>query len=105
MFQYWYIIYFSILLLPKLNNILVVCVQDCVNSFYQLDEKINSVAVKVMHLGGQLEAVNIPRSRADEAQKLMLYLSQFLIPGNGQIEVFSDPDKVSLSIDCCNKCS
>lgn len=77
--------------------------KDCVNSFYQLDEKINSVAVKVMHLGGQLEAVNIPRSRADEAQKLMLYLSQFLIPGNGQIEVFSDPDKLFEAADIIRK--
>lgn len=65
---------------------------DC---FYQLDEKINSVAVKVMHLGGQLEAVNIPRSRAVEAQKLMTYFSEFLILGN-VIEIFSDPNRVGL---------
>lgn len=69
------------------------------NSFYQLDEKINSVAVKVMHLGGQLEAVNIPRSRAVEAQKLMMYFSQFLIPGNAHIEVFSDSSRVSSSVN------
>ncbi len=64
------------------------------NLFYQLDEKINSVAVKVMHLGGQLEAVNIPRSRAAEAQKLMTYFSQFLIPGNVVIEIFSNSERV-----------
>lgn len=65
------------------------------DSFYQLDEKINSVAVKVMHLGGQLETVNIPRSRAVEAQKLMTYFSEFLIQGNVSIDVFSDSNRVS----------
>ena len=49
-----------------------------------------------MHLGGQLEAVNIPRTRALEARKLMLYFSQFLIPGNVHIEVFCDPNRVSI---------
>lgn len=71
--------------------------QECMNSFYQLDEKINSVAVKVMHLGGQLEAVNIPRSRAVEAQKLMTYFSEFLNNGNYASKIFSDPNKVALA--------
>lgn len=71
------------------------------NSFYQLDEKINSVAVKVMHLGGQLEAVNIPRSRAVEAQKLMMYFSQFLVPGDVRIEVFCDSNRVSSMTNTC----
>lgn len=75
-------------------------------SFYQLDENINSVAVKVMHLGGQLEAVNIPRSRAVEAQKLMTYFSEFLIQGNVSMDVFSDSTRVSYVLPkfifCCH---
>ncbi|KAK7601024.1 hypothetical protein V9T40_008465 [Parthenolecanium corni] len=79
------------------------CNKECVDSFYQLDEKINSVAVKVMHLGGQLETVNIPRSRAEEAQKLMTYFSEFLIQGNVSIDVFSDSNRLFEAADIIRK--
>lgn len=79
------------------------CNKECMNSFYQLDEKINSVAVKVMHLGGQLEAVNIPRSRAVEAQKLMTYFSEFLTQGPVHIELFSDPQRLFEAADVVRK--
>lgn len=52
-----------------------------VDWFRQLDEKINSVAGKIIHLGEQLENVNTPRSRTVEAQRLLNHMTEFLIPG------------------------
>lgn len=49
--------------------------------FQELDERINFVATKVIHLGDQLESVNTPRSRAVQAQKLMNHFAEFLTPG------------------------
>nr|XP_018900379.1 PREDICTED: exocyst complex component 5 [Bemisia tabaci] len=48
------------------------------NIFQLLDERINTVATKVIHIGDQLESLNTPRSRAAEAQKLMLAFNAFL---------------------------
>lgn len=49
--------------------------------FQELDERINFVATKVIHLGDQLESVNTPRSRAVQAQKLMNHFAEFITPG------------------------
>ena len=62
--------------------------------FQDLDERINFVATKVIHLGDQLESVNVPRSRAVEAQKLMTYFSEFLSPGPVVASVFSNKEEV-----------
>ena len=51
--------------------------QNAFSRFHELDEKINFVATKVVHLGDQLEGVNTPRARAAEAQRLMTYFSEF----------------------------
>jgi exocyst complex component 5 len=59
-----------------------------------LDEKINSVAGKVIHLGEQLENVNTPRSRTVEAQRLLSYMSEFLMPGPIVNDMFTDNSKV-----------
>ena len=61
-----------------INNELMERNKKCAGIYRSLDEKINSVATKVVHLGDQLESVNIPRSRDEEALKLMKYLDEFL---------------------------
>ena len=56
--------------------------------------QVNSVATKVVHLGDQLESVNLPRERANEAAKLMKHLADFLQPGNLLLsEMFGDSDE------------
>ncbi|XP_015776184.1 PREDICTED: exocyst complex component 5-like [Acropora digitifera] len=57
--------------------------------FQELDDRINYVATKVVHLGDQLEGINTPRSRAIEAQELMKYFDEF---ANGKLvsSVFKD---------------
>ncbi|RZF49232.1 hypothetical protein LSTR_LSTR017540, partial [Laodelphax striatellus] len=63
---------------------------SAVQMFQELDERINYVATKVIHLGDQLESVNTPRSRAVEAQKLMNHFTEFLSPGPLLDDAFSD---------------
>jgi recyclin-1 len=65
-----------------------------------LDERINSVATKVVHLGDQLEGVNIPRARAVEAQKLMNFFSEFLSDEPLKSAVFTDPNQVRVQSIC-----
>ena len=57
--------------------------------FQELDERINSVATKVVHLGDQLESVNTPRAKAVEAQKLINYLNEFLVFSQPKSPVFT----------------
>uniref|UniRef100_A0A1A9X184 Exocyst complex component 5 n=1 Tax=Glossina brevipalpis TaxID=37001 RepID=A0A1A9X184_9MUSC len=71
--------------------------------FWQLDEKISSVAGKITHLGEQLENVNTPRSRTVEAQKLLNYMSEFLIAGPIVNDVFTDPVKLNEAADVIQK--
>lgn len=71
--------------------------------FQALDERINYIATKVIHLGNQLEAVNTPRSRAVEAQKLMSYFSEFLSPGPLLIDVFNDKDHIDKAANIIQK--
>lgn len=69
-----------------------------IDLFHQLDERINLVATKVLHLGDQLESVNTPRARAVEAQKLMRHFSDFLSPGPLTDPIFTDKSSVQISI-------
>ena len=71
--------------------------------FHQLDEKINSVAGKIIHLGEQLENVNTPRSRTVEAQKLLNHMSEFLVPGPIVNDLFNDPTKLYEAADIIQK--
>lgn len=57
--------------------------------FTELDERINFVATKVVHLGDQLEGVNTPRARAVEAQRLMNFFSEFLSPEPLKSQLFT----------------
>ncbi|XP_073818578.1 exocyst complex component Sec10 [Musca autumnalis] len=71
--------------------------------FWQLDEKINSVAGKIIHLGEQLENVNTPRSRTVEAQTLLNYMSEFLISGPIVNDIFTDPTRLYEAADVIQK--
>ncbi len=68
--------------------------QAAFSHFRDLDERINFVATKVVHLGDQLEGVNTPRARAAEAYRLMKYFSEFLEDVPLQSEIFNDPFQV-----------
>lgn len=62
------------------------------------------MATKVIHLGDQLDNVNGPRTRVVEAQKLMTYLTEFLLPGALTSPLFTDHSRVKMII-ICMKCS
>jgi hypothetical protein len=66
-----------------------------VDGFRMLDEKINSVASKIIHLGDQLENVNTPRTRTAEALKLLNHMSEFLIAGPVVNDIFTNKANVS----------
>lgn len=74
-----------------------------VSMFQELDERINYVATKVIHLGDQLESVNTPRARAVEAQKLMNHFAEFLSPGPLLAEVFTDKSQIDEAADIIQK--
>ncbi|OXA59892.1 exocyst complex component 5 [Folsomia candida] len=60
-----------------------------------LEKKVNTVATKVVHLGDQLESVNLPRQRTSEAAKLMKHLADFLQPGTILLsDIFRDKEKL-----------
>jgi exocyst complex component 5 len=69
--------------------------QISVECFHQLDERINAVAGKIIHLGEQLENVDTPRSRTAEALKLLNFMGEFLIPGPIVNDIFTDKKNVS----------
>ncbi|GLH07899.1 Exocyst complex component 5 [Gryllus bimaculatus] len=77
--------------------------QASVNLFQELDERINYVATKVLHLGDQLESVNTPRARAVEAQKLMNHFAEFLSPGPLLSEVFQFNSRIDEAADIIQK--
>lgn len=61
-----------------------------------MDERINYVATKVIHVGDQLESINTPRSRAVQVHKLIGYLEEFMSAGPLSIDIFNDPTKVKI---------
>ncbi|RZF42188.1 hypothetical protein LSTR_LSTR004337 [Laodelphax striatellus] len=77
--------------------------KSAVQMFQELDERINYVATKVIHLGDQLESVNTPRSRAVEAQKLMNHFTEFLSPGPLLDDAFSDKSQIDEAADVIQK--
>ncbi|XP_030370094.1 exocyst complex component 5 [Scaptodrosophila lebanonensis] len=77
--------------------------QIAIDCFGELDEKINSVAGKIKHLGQQLENVNTPRSRSVEAQKLLSYMSEFLISGPIVNDIFTDAARLNEAADVIQK--
>jgi len=61
--------------------------------FQDLDDRINSVATKVVHLGDQLENISVPRQRVQETEQVMKYFDEFQ-PGKELSPVFNDPKKL-----------
>ena len=72
-------------------------------TYKSLDEKINSVATKVIHLGDQLESVNTPRARAEEALKLMKHFDDFLDGETSVSPVFMDKTRLYEAADIIQK--
>lgn len=72
--------------------------------FQELDDRINYVATKVVHLGDQLEGINTPRSRALEAQELMKYFDEFAT-GKLSPKVFSDQFEIHEAANIIQKLS
>lgn len=68
--------------------------QAGISVFQNLDERINYVATKVIHVGDQLESINTPRSRAVQVHKLIGYLEEFMSAGPLSVDIFNDPSKV-----------
>lgn len=77
--------------------------QTSVEKFHILDEKINSVAGKIIHLGEQLENVNTPRSRTVEAQGLLNYMTEFLLPGPIVNDLFNDKNNLHTAANVIQK--
>ncbi|XP_065066238.1 exocyst complex component 5-like [Rhopilema esculentum] len=67
--------------------------KDSMQRFYELDDRINYVATKVVHLGDQLENISTPRQRIKEAQQVMKYFEEF-----HSVEtispIFNDPSQI-----------
>ncbi|CAO1426337.1 unnamed protein product [Diamesa hyperborea] len=74
-----------------------------VEFFQQLDEKINSVAGKIIHLGEQLENVNTPRTRTAEALRLLNHMTEFLVPGPLINDIFTNKDNLLEAADIVQK--
>lgn len=72
-------------------------------TYKSLDERINLVAGKVVHLGDQLESVNTPRARAEEALKLMKHFDDFLDGETSVSPVFMDKTRLYESADIIQK--
>ncbi|XP_025419969.1 exocyst complex component 5 [Sipha flava] len=71
--------------------------------FQNLDERINYVATKVIHVGDQLESINTPRSRAVQVHKLIGYLEEFMSAGPLSVDIFNDPSKIDEAADVIQK--
>ena len=72
-------------------------------TYKSLDERINLVAGKVVHLGDQLESVNTPRARAEEALKLMKHFDDFLDGETSVSPVFTDEKRLYEAADIIQK--
>ncbi|KAG8184683.1 hypothetical protein JTE90_013076 [Oedothorax gibbosus] len=77
--------------------------KDACETFQELDERIDFVATKVVHLGDQLESVNTPRARAVEAQKLMNHFAELLSPEPVNDGILNDPSKLFEAADIIQK--
>uniref|UniRef100_A0A915HR75 Exocyst complex component 5 n=1 Tax=Romanomermis culicivorax TaxID=13658 RepID=A0A915HR75_ROMCU len=70
-----------------------------------LNERINAVAAKVVHLGDQLQSVNEPRCRTFDALQLMKHFNEFLADHPLESEIFTDPDRLLESAEVIHKLS
>ncbi|KAK2162172.1 hypothetical protein LSH36_102g02090 [Paralvinella palmiformis] len=77
--------------------------QEAFKHFKALDERINFVATKAVHLGDQLEGVNTPRTRAAEALMLIKYFSEFMSNEQPTSELFTDPNQLQGAAEVIEK--
>nr|XP_023030240.1 exocyst complex component 5 isoform X1 [Leptinotarsa decemlineata] len=77
--------------------------KQAIDTFQELDGKINHVATKVLHLGDQLDSVNGPRLRVVDAQRLMTHLNEFLTTGPPSSAIFTDPYLIDEAADMIQK--
>ena len=72
---------------------MLLSLQESIEKFHELDDRINFVATKVVHLGDQLENINTPRQRAQEAEQVMKYFEEF--HSDKEVSpIFTNPEKV-----------
>ena len=77
--------------------------KSAATTYKSLDERINLVAGKVVHLGDQLESVNTPRARAEEALKLMKHFDDFLDGDTSVSPVFTEKTRLYEAADIIQK--
>lgn len=77
--------------------------KDSTSSFQELDSSLDTVAARVVYLGDQLEGVNLPRSRAVEAQKLMKSFADFVSPGPINSPLMTEPSQLYEEADVISK--
>ncbi len=87
----------------KRISVLIEKNQQTASTYKSLDEKISSVATKVVHLGDQLESVNTPRSRTVEALKLMKHFEEFVAGETSMSPVFTDKSRLHEAADIIQK--
>ncbi|CAG9539040.1 unnamed protein product [Cercopithifilaria johnstoni] len=78
---------------------------DSMDKLKQLDNTMQTVSTKVVHLGDQLESVHLPRARANEALQLMKHFDEFLADQPLSSDIFTDPDKLLESAAMIQKLS
>ena len=67
------------------------------------DDDDDVVDLQVVHLGDQLESVNTPRARAEEALKLMKHFDDFLDGETSVSPVFMDKARLYEAADIIQK--
>jgi hypothetical protein len=77
--------------------------KQAIDTFQELDGKINHVATKVLHLGDQLDSVNGPRARVVDAQNLMTHLNEFITTGPLTSGTFTDPGRIDEAAEIVQK--
>ncbi|XP_057655037.1 exocyst complex component 5 [Diorhabda carinulata] len=77
--------------------------KQAMETFQELDGKINHVATKVLHLGDQLDSVNGPRSRVVDALKLMIHVTEFLSEDSVLSPIFTRPELIDDAADIIQK--
>lgn len=78
---------------------------DAMDKLKQLDNTMQTVSTKVVHLGDQLESVHLPRARANEALQLMKHFDEFLADQPLSSDIFTDPDRLLESAAMIQKLS
>uniref|UniRef100_A0A0N4ZRT5 Exocyst complex component 5 n=1 Tax=Parastrongyloides trichosuri TaxID=131310 RepID=A0A0N4ZRT5_PARTI len=69
----------------------------------KLDNTMQEVSTKIVHLGDQLESVNAPRARAYEALQLIKHFDEFLADQPLTSSIFTDPEKLMESAEIISK--